>query len=203
MVIDQGKNNSMSNETDQLKRQIMGWEVELDERLEQAEADALQAGVYRRQLKKLVGSQEIDQADHSDAIAKLRTELEQIAHRQATFPAVQAELDRRIAQAKRQIEQLQVDAELAELEQLKQEALPLHRRFAECALSLAQAALAAQANQARREELRRLIFQRYTERRGIYVLPEWGADLDLDFYWRGLGTPVAVEDAQRRLDALA
>ena len=185
-----------------LKRQIAGWELELEERREQSEADSLQGSIARRQLKKLIGAQEIDGADHTAAIAELRAQIAQIAQREETFPTVEGELERRIREAKHAIEQINAQAELDELEQLKQEALTLRKQRLEAHIGLAEAELAERQNQHRRGELRRAIFERHKNGRGMAQLPDWGDLPAISFDWRTLGSPEAVAQARRLLQEL-
>ena len=192
----------MTTQTHELKRQIMALEVELGERSEQAEADSLQGNIARRQLKRLIASQEIDATDHSNAIAQLRAQLAEIERRQEVFPTIEGELKRRIGQARAQIEQINVQAQLDELETLKQEAQILRKQHLAAHVALAEAELSERQNQHRRGELRRNIFDRYQAGRGLTQLPDWGDLPNLQFDWRTLGSPEAVAQAKQLLQEL-
>lgn len=193
----------MSNEITKLRSKINTWTYDLDDRRAESEADILQASVARRKLKKLVASEQIDAADHTEAIGELRAQIAEIERRQDAFPAIEDELERRIAEARAEIKRIGQLEQLSELERLKADAQPLRKRFAECIVELTQIAQAERTIRNRREELRNIIFERFQAGDGVSQLPDWGDAAVSRFDWSLLGSPDAVAEAKRRLAALS
>lgn len=193
----------MSNEITKLRSKINTWTYDLDDRRAESEADILQASVARRKLKKLVASEQIDAADHTEAIGELRAQIAEIERRQDAFPAIEDELERRIAEARAEIKRIGQLEQLSELERLKADAQPLRKKFAECIVELTQIAQAERTIRNRREELRNLIFERFQAGDGVSKLPDWGDSSVSRFDWSLLGSPDAVAEAKKRLAALS
>jgi hypothetical protein len=146
-----------------------------------------------QRLSQLRASQALDNVDLSKRIAKAEQDIAKIDALLATWPDVQAELQRRVQSAKDAVQQAATADMSAELTELQ--ALERGRRlaFAEALHSLAQVGL----------DLRQLLNRKLWLKAELYQAGKIvdAGDCELPNWPRwGIGEPVAIDEARRLID---
>lgn len=114
--------------------------AELAERSAAATAQQQRRTEVERTISQLIAEQQLDGVDHSRRLDKLRAELGQLEDALSTWPAVEAELQRRLEVARVALAEAKKAELLQELAQLRADELAGRQRFAEAGLQFVEVA---------------------------------------------------------------
>lgn len=114
--------------------------AELAERAAAATAQQQRRAEVERTISQLIAEEQLDGVDHGARLGKLRTEQAQLEETLSTWPAVEAELQRRLTAARQAVDELEKAELLQELDQLRTNEVAGRQRFAEAGLQFVEVA---------------------------------------------------------------
>jgi len=112
----------------------------LRERTAAATAQQQRRAEVARTISQLIAEEQLDGVDHGTRLGKLRTEQAQLEETLSTWPAVEAELQRRLTAARQAVAELEKAELLQELDQLRTNEDAGRRAFADLALQFVETA---------------------------------------------------------------
>lgn len=171
--------------------------AELIERQADAVAKQQRQAELGRQISQLVAEQEIDGVDHAKRLAKLRSEQAEIAQELATWPDVQAELERRLEATVSALQQHEHQERLAELDTLRSMEAGQREAFAGKAIELIEASAALKQTLERKVAIRGEILE--SGRGGVDI-----GNPELPPFYNGwLQSPQGMSEARQTLARVA
>ena len=166
--------------------------AELAERSAAATAQQQRRAEVERTISQLIAEQQLDGVDHSSRLDKLRAELGQLEELLSTWPAVDAELQRRLEVARVALAEAKKAELLQELDQLRTNEDAGRRAFADVALQFVETAAALKQHLDRKLAIKAELLERG---QGVDV-----GDPELPVFYQGwLRSDGGLAEAQRTL----
>lgn len=134
--------------------------AELAERSAAAAAQQQRRADVERTISQLIAEQQLDGVDHGSRLDKLRSELGQLEEVLSMWPAVEAELQRRLEAARSALAEAKKAELLQELEQLRANEDAGRRAFADAALQFVETAAALKRQLDRKLAIKAELLQR-------------------------------------------
>lgn len=134
--------------------------AELNERSAAATAQRQRLADVERTISQLIAEQALDGVDHGARLTKLRTEGSQLEEALSTWPAIEAELQRRLEAAGAAMAELEKANLLAELEQIRTAEDAGRRAFADVAIQFVETAAALKKQLERKTAIKAELLQR-------------------------------------------
>lgn len=141
------------------KQQVVSLESELSKRTVEAENIQRQLGQLQQSISKWNGSMVLDNIDFSEQIASARAEVAQIEKILIAFPDVKAELERRLAAARAELNSHQLAVLVDQFQQLADDETELCSQFKEAGFAFLKVADRLAETTVRKDEKRREISQ--------------------------------------------
>lgn len=166
--------------------------AELRERTAAATAQQQRRAEVARTISQLIAEEQLDGVDHGARLGKLRTEQAQLEETLSTWPAVEAELQRRLTAARQAVAELEKAELLQELVQLRTNEDAGRRAFADLALQFVETAATLKRQLDRKLAIKAELLQRG---KGIDV-----GDPELPVFYQGwLRSDGGLVEARRSL----
>ena len=134
--------------------------AELAERAAAATAQQQRRADVERTISQLIAEQQLDGVDHGARLNKLRAELGQLEEALSTWPAVEAELQRRLEVARVALAEAKKAELLQELDQLRVSEDAGRRAFADLALQFVETAATLKRQLDRKMAIKAELLQR-------------------------------------------
>lgn len=134
--------------------------AELRERTAAATAQQQRRAEVGRTISQLIAEEQLDGVDHGARLGKLRTEQAQLEETLSTWPAVEAELQRRLTAARQAVAELEKAELLQELDQLRTNEDAGRRAFADLALQFVETAATLKRQLDRKMAIKAELLQR-------------------------------------------
>ena len=134
--------------------------AELRERTAAATAQQQRRAEVARTISQLIAEEQLDGVNHGARLGKLRTEQAQLEETLSTWPAVEAELQRRLTAARQAVAELEKAELLQELDQLRTNEDAGRRAFADLALQFVETAATLKRQLDRKMAIKAELLQR-------------------------------------------